>query len=260
MRKITYLRTVSPRQNIIKTFLFEGLALATSWPTLLLEVFLRRNFGERYFNMASAVGVGILLCVFPFVGHSAYGRFADENAATGWGWFLWHYLSWYAFVGVFIFRANLRRSEITRSRSTFDFGRFSLSTGKIHPYFYTVTMFGKKLTPRQIEIFGEPAPFFLAGLVLAVIGQRLGLLWIACGLGYSLNYMAAYHEGDSKILDIIDDMIVNEETERIVMGEEDNDKGIRFYARRPSTEEMRRKLANQLVKENGNSQGPIIAS
>ena len=72
---------------------------------------------------------------------------------------------------------------------------------------------------RTVECWLEPAPFFLAGIVLAAFGQTLGWLLMFSAAVYAVSYVEAYKDGDNHVMDIIDDMIKNKQDAQSFMDE-----------------------------------------
>ena len=54
MTKNLYYRTVFMRVNSIKEIILGFFLAIASYPRMLLEVFTRKNMGERYFSLATA--------------------------------------------------------------------------------------------------------------------------------------------------------------------------------------------------------------
>ena len=241
MKKNIYYSTVFKRMNNLKTFIYSLFYNIASWPRLVMEVFLRRDMGERYFNIASALTVFAILALIPFIEYSFLFRFywtvIMENKV------------WYLFTGAYLFFSILRTIETRRNPSVFDFGKYSFSTGSIHEFFYNLTIRGKEPSVRAIEIFYEPLAFFIGGLLLVIFGQSIGLVLLFCSIVYSLSYAAAYHIGDNLVMNIIDEMIVNEATEKWLIQDKDpsSSTGFKFYAHKPSKENLRQKLYDNIV-------------
>ncbi|HYF32507.1 MAG TPA: hypothetical protein VD993_15390 [Chitinophagaceae bacterium] len=255
MKVNLYFRDVLQRRNRIKKFILDLFLSLASYPRLALEVFIRKNFGERYFSMASAITVAFLMAIIPSIANWIYNLFPhqyetweDYQAAQN-GAGLWSsYTTWYLFIIVFLVFSWKRMREIERSPSVFDFGKFSLYSGDIHPAFYNLRLFGKKMDVRQIETLLEPALFFAIGFALSLMGQKLGTLLIVCSIFYAIGYIAAYKSSDDFMMDKIDEMIMNEAMQDVfVEGQENHAKGVRFYMRRPNAKEDREKLADQIV-------------
>lgn len=173
MKKNLYYRTVFKRSNPIKEAILGFFFAFCSWPRLLLEVFLRKNMGERYFSFSNAIIMSAILGWLPFLYSQAMSRFfgSDDSAIL----FL-RFTSWYVFLAGFLYMCYLRQQEIYRLPSVFDFGRFSLTAGEIHPQIREFEIGGKKPDTRLIETLVEP------GCVLSLVlrspswGNPSGLL------------------------------------------------------------------------------------
>lgn len=219
-----------------------------SWPRLLLEVFLRKNLGERYFSLSTAVVMTVLLALTPIVfqqiTHRLFGSF-------GWGPFIGFFGSWYLFLAAFLYMCQRRHEEIKRLPSVFDFGRFSLSTGQIDPSLLKITINGHLIDVRIVETVIEPSIFFVLGFVLFMTAQPIGVVLMLSALCYSFSYVGAYHQGDHFIMDKIDEMICNEEmVNAFVEGREASEtRGVQFYGRRPADPDTRRKLVDNFMDE-----------
>ncbi|MBD2704700.1 hypothetical protein IC229_28955 [Spirosoma sp. BT702] len=163
---------------------------------------------------------------------------------------LWHNLSWYVYLGFYLVMCLKRHDEIKREPGVFDFARYSLSAGYIHPRFLMTQLNGKPVNIRTIETLLEPALFFFIGIGLCILGQKLGILLIVCSLVYSISYQAAYHQGDNFVMDKIDEIICNEElVKAFVDGRDPSEtRGFNFYGRRPADPETRRQLAETFVE------------
>lgn len=248
MQKNLYFRTFYKRQNKVKMFILNLFLELSSYPRLVLEVFFRKNMGERYFSVAAAATVAVILALIPVIGDvfTAMLPRALRGMTGGYGkqesHFWAHYTTWYLFLAAFVYYSYQRYKEVKRNPSVFDFGRFSLTPGDIYPGFYDLRLFGVMPNTRAIETVYEPMAAFLAGLFLTMIGQNVGGLLMLCGVIYALSYSAAYHKGDHFVMDTIDERIMNEEMENAFVGGTEA-RGVRFYARKPSHEELRRKVA-----------------
>jgi len=247
MKRNLYYRTVHKRSNRIKEFFLGLFSAISSGPRLLLEVFIRRNFGERYFSFSGAIILTFILALLPIAAAFGFNILLNwlggGEAYTG-GTFLLRYLTWYVFLAAFMYMAIQRRNEIKRLPSVFDMERYSLSTGVIHPAFGNVIIRGKKVDTRVIETLLEPLFFFTIGAVLWVFGQAVGILIISCSIIYSLSYVADYRTGDHFVMDKIDEMILNKALVKAFVDGKDGDqtKGFRFYGRRPADPDIRREV------------------
>ncbi|PSR55786.1 hypothetical protein AHMF7605_25625 [Adhaeribacter arboris] len=246
MKKNLYYRQVFRRRNYIKELLLDFFLSVASMPRLLLEVFLRKNMGERYFSPFVASFVFVVFFFFPYAMGGMFGSYGDTLPEI-----IKDNVSWYLFLAAYAAGCFFRWQEVIRLPSVFDFARYSLSAGRIHPIFYAIRIGGKPVDKRGIEIILEPAPFFLIGLLLLWMDQRVGMLLITSSIVYSLSYIAAYHKGDDFIMDKIDEMICNEELVSAFVDELDasQTRGVHFYGHKPADPGTRRQLAKAFIEE-----------
>lgn len=244
-RKVNlYYSTIYKRQNGFKMF-FLGLAYSvSSYPRLIMEVFIRRSMGERYYNLGAALFIGIILTILPLALTAGFAGMSTGEIAS-------KYLSWYTFFAAFFYFNSIRYREIKREPSVFDFGKFSMSTGYSLPFFRTITLFGKRANPRSIAIIYEPGLFVIGGFLLYLLGQQLGILCMVCGVIYSLSYMAAYKMGDEFVMDQIDQMICKEEMyDSFVLSRmPEETRGFNFFGRGPQDEGQREDLMDSFFAD-----------
>lgn len=239
-----YFHVVYRRTNILADGLLHIMQMLLSWPCLIVEVFLRSHMGRRHFSMVSAILAFALLIVIPVV----VARMGSMGyyGGGGFGYILGKNATWYAFALAFLGFSFYRRKEIGSKTSEYDYGHFSLSSGESLPLFDRLENYGLKVNPRRTAIFYEPAVFLIAGLLLAVMGQAVGLLLMFCGLCYSWNNVLAYRRGDDFILDKIDEAICKEELAANFLGEKkaSQSRGFNFYGFRPGNPDLRRKIVD----------------
>ncbi|MBS1585841.1 MAG: hypothetical protein JSS82_09890 [Bacteroidetes bacterium] len=262
--KNLYYRTMYGRTNALKTFVFGVLASVSSYPRLVMEVFIRKNMGERYFNLMSAITVAVLLAVIPVIpnpfSYFSYSRYSEYAGSPDGSSFSWaHYFTWYAFLAAFLYFSYLRYKEVKRNPSVFDFAKFSLYSGDINPAFFKVQIPGVNTTVRNVQTLIEPAAFFLAGLVLWMVSQKLGMLFMVCAVIYSASYIYSYMQGDNFVMDKIDEIILNGEMkESFVEGMDDGKNGVRLTAKIPDTPELRRQILPLMMEETEEKEKEII--
>ncbi len=253
-KKSIYFRKTFRRQNTLLEMILTLSMSLCSYPRLIIEVFIRKNFGERYFNLASAITVGIVLFIIPLL--SLPGRSAET-----WIDVLKTNFLWYAYLAAFAFFSRKRWIEVRRNPSVFDFGTYSLSAGEGYNFFFTLKPGDVPATPRSVEIFWEPILFFISGIALLAMGQSLGLLLTVSSIIYSLSYMAMYKMGDDFIMDLIDNKIMADMTRNIIVlnhGPEKT-KGARFYGRKPQDPALREIIANEMI-EDDDDEAPLTAA
>lgn len=249
-------RTGLQRENLFARRILMFFLLIASYPRLLLEVFIRRNFGERYFSLASAICVLILLSLFPALADSPsdlLGLIVSQGDFTGseephsfWG----QYATWYLFLAAFAVFSYKRWQEVKSLPSVFDFERYSLDSGEVHPFFFTLPVYGKREQIRTIEIFYEPAVFFFAGLLMRFIGQPVGGLLLISSICYALGYKAAYWLGDNEIMDRIDDIIRFKQLKNIIIhkARPSETQGLQFRGRLPNNPDKAEMLADTIIR------------
>jgi len=280
MKKNLYFRSVYKSTAALEDAVVGVILRALAFPRTLLEVFIRKNLGERYFSMSIAIMLVLVLAYVPIgllpylkaislLGESAASSVGQFNSMTDlntlieqqqfqhggrrfdWGDFFLHELSWYFFLGAFFYMCLQRQKEIKRLPSVFEMGRSSFDPGEIHPRFWTVEWKNRKTDLRMIETVLEPLFFFLIGLGLIFLQQTVGYLIVLSSFGYWLNYRLAYYQGDHFIMDTIDEMIFSEEKATAFILDKDpkDTRGVRYYGRKPADPNTRRKLAETFEEE-----------
>ena len=250
MKKNLYFRTSVRRDNLLSNLIMDTALKCASYPRVLIEVFIRRNFGVRYFSVGTVIFVAVLLAVIPVIGdrlsHLVHQEYYGGSHSSADFWL--HYGTWYLYLAAFLYFSFRRWVEIQYKPGVFDFARYGLYSGDIHPRFFTLHPLGHKPSVRAVEIFYEPAIFFLAGLVLWFLGQKLGVLLMVSSVFYGLSYAGAYKKGDDFVMAKIDEMILNEEYEdAFVNGNYNNARGARYYISRPNDAYLRQRLKDAII-------------
>jgi len=231
----SYYEAVFRRPSVFKEVVLGFFFSCCSLPRLVLEVFLRRNMGERYFAMGTAIIIAMVTWFY-----AALLILAGVLLERVW---VWTYMSLglIAFPLVFLYYARQRQQEIDQLPSVFDFKRFSLATGKTLSFFDRYTTDRRKLT----TIY-EPAAGFIIGFALLFIIQiPLAVMLMTCSITYSLSYLAAYHQGDNFLMDQIDQRICAEDladTFRLNLPY-DQTRGAEFFGYQPEDPAQRQRMA-----------------
>jgi len=257
MKKNLYFREQVRRENHIKNFIYDTAMSLASYPKACLEVFIRSNPGERYFSLAANLSVAFILIVLPLGLHKLpflsdfganYNSFQEYNEAHAFGWsFLWHYASWYAYIVVFLIFTRRRWLEVRRNPGVFDFTKYTKYAGNIDLRFFNFHPLGLQPSIRSVECIYEPAAFFVAGIALSLLGQRIGAMLMVSSIVYGLSYAALYKQGDNFIMDKIDEQIINEGFEDTFVKDHFNDPRGRFHMDKPRDENLRRKLRDSII-------------
>lgn len=247
MKKNLYYQTVFARRNVIGEAILNFFLSICSYPRLVIEVFIRRNMGERYFTLASAITVGVILFIIPFV-LPAYSYMPAKDIIT-------HNILWYLFIVAYGYFSFLRYKEIRRNPSVFDFGRYSKSDGELLPVFKKA-----KFNIRQIEIYIEPLPVLALGLLLLLLEQYLpGLLFSLCAIIYSLSKAAQYNRGSHFVMDKIDELLCNQDLRIDFLGKgaEQSEHGFKFRHYIPDDPEQRGELYNSFFSHDDEPDAPM---
>jgi hypothetical protein len=242
MEQRTYYRDVLQRKGALSEKIASIINGICSYPRLLLEVFIRRNFGQRYFSMLHVWIVTLFCGSIPLLtGKLFFKRLHGMDDV------IQHFWDWYLFLGLFLVFSFIRRSEIKSDPEVKDFSKYSLYEGDVANFFWNLG--GRAWSPRQVETLLEPGAFFLIGLVLLFIGLPVGGLILVSSVMYSFGYSIAYNQGDHYILDLIDQKLLNKALmQTFVEGEKDY-KGFRFRGLRPVDENLRQELIKEMVEE-----------
>ena len=252
MKKNLYYQTVFQRSHFFRDVFTDFMLAISSWPRIVLEVFTRKNFGERYFSFSRTIKIAVILALLP------YWKVSSELMAVSWAGgdfntslFLKIYLTWYIYIVLFILASIKRLNEVKHLPSVYDFKRFSLSSGEINSHFFNFKLFGKEPSIRTVETIIEPGFFVAMGLILSFLGQPIGTLILWCAIIYALSYMAAYRKGDHFVMDKIDEMICNEEmVESFVNDKKPEDtRGFKMMGGKPDDPELRRKVVTRFFED-----------
>lgn len=278
MKKNLYFHSVYPRKNAFKEFCYRIFLSASSQPRLMLEVFIRKNFGERYFSITAATSIAIFLIAVPFTvifgGSTAYLLLRDtaylstsiNSDSKFWDLMfliVTKFATWIAFTVYFIITCIKRYKETRRNPSVYDFSKYSLYSGDVSPQIqmlrlnFRFKLFNKEFivdienNPRTLRIFYEPAIFFIAGLLLMIFGQLIGYVIFYCSIIYSLGYIGAIHKSNKYILDIIDDIILSRQAKEAFINDKDprETNGVEYICKKPNNKDLRANVASQFEQE-----------
>lgn len=249
MKKNLYYREMFRRRNVIKEALLNLFMGLTSFGRLIIEVFIRKNMGRRYFKFSGAILTALGLFIVPFLPVLfSFARSYGERL-TFWGT-IKEYWIWYVFIGIFLYFSYLRYKDVKRIKVQFDMEHFSLSSGDTLPFYLNLKFNGKPFSVRVLEIFIEPLPFFIGGIFLLLIGFKLlGALFIFSAIIYCISYSRAYMIGDNFIMDKIDEVICNQQLSQTFVRDEPASKGFRFYGEKPESEDFREETFKQFFED-----------
>ena len=223
-------------------------------PRLLLCVFVRKNFGERHFNIASALILGLILFL-PFIAY-AIGL---QHAAPFLAWIEFFNFSWLLFIAAFIFASYKHHKTQGFKLTEYDFDKYSQYQGtEIIPWKKVLGRFNinPKLMPILKETLFEPAIFFFIGIILTIIPptRAVGITLIISSIVYGLSYLTAYWKARIFMLAKNDERIFNEDIAKIFLKDADipdlpHNTRIQPPPIMPQTKEQRRGIYDQMMVE-----------
>jgi len=241
-----YYRVFYKRTSIVQEMSLFVFVFVISWPRILLEVFVRKNFGERYFSLLKAFLISIVLFFIP-ISIDAITRSGGKSIIA----IIFSNITWYLCQAAFLYFCFKRRKEIKRLPGVWDLAKFTHYNGDIDQRFYNVRIKDKEITRRLICTLIEPAFFFIIGLVFSLFLQKIGVLILFCSVCYSLGYVGEYIRGDHFIMDTIDKMISNEElVNSFVDGQRPEEtRGFETFGRKPTDATFRRRMAETFFED-----------
>lgn len=236
-----YYRETFQRTNAIKDAILSSFIGSTSACRLILEVFIRKKMGFRYFRFSGAILLAIKLSIIPFMPRFLSLFWPMDFGYSFWGTFK-EFFIWYFFIMVFLYFSFQRYKETKYLKKNFSFEFFGKSSGELLPFFTDLRYKDKPLSNRTLEIFIEPLSFFIGGIVLIIFGQKLlGGLFIFSAIVYCISYARAYEIGDNFIYDAVDEMIVNEELQNFFLTGQPTQRGFTFRGDTPESKADREK-------------------
>lgn len=237
------------RTNHAREFIISFFMLGASGGSAIVEVFLRKKFGERYITLAQSIGLFFLLNI-GYIWLDNLFRFRID----GGGVFM------FIFSCAFLVFAIIHRLEISRYGTAYDFKRFSLSDGEIAPFWYKII--GRKIgfikvNHYLVTVLLEPAIPIIVGVLFTMIPftRPVGVVLIICGFFFGANNFSKAQQGRNWVLDNIDKKISNEMKYDVFIGRKPkkDTKGIYLPIELPEDEKTRKSLYNLVEDSFGQS-------
>ncbi|GAB3514272.1 hypothetical protein [Emticicia fontis] len=224
----------------------------------LTYAFTRKNLGERRFSFDLSVFICIVLAIIPIALGPELHKYSILNSGDwrdlkklnhfSYAAFILDNITWYIYLGLFIFNAYKRKLEIDRLPSVFELARHTRSKGEINERITNLKWMGRPFTNTEIEILVEPGLFLILGILLIFFHQLIGyvivIFSLICALSSKIeNVLATY-----KIMDIMDGIISGEETERIVIDlkQPKDTRGASFPGKLPKDRDVRKRVVNYM--------------
>ncbi|WKN45373.1 hypothetical protein [Tunicatimonas pelagia] len=249
---------------MLRPILYGFILILSSWPSLLIEVFTRRKFGERHFSVGSCLtAVGIMLFFMVFVPDWQVPLLRDLGYSVQYsdvrGWTVSKVLI--VMYGIAVMLISLyHKYDILKKGQTMNSERYSKSEGIAFLYWYR--LFGRLPTwvrewcpmdEMTLRRYYEPITAFLIGLVFFLIPftTMFGFVIMICGGLYFWRSYVKYALGYHAMLDMMDDMILAEELEDVITEDEPvgDHRGVFVLAPKPNNPNLREDLYEAMRQE-----------
>jgi len=224
------------RSNFVMEMFLGIFMIFASHASAIVEVFLRRRFGERYITLAQSIGLFLAIIILYSWADNIFDGQLDSP-----------FLLIFAFV--FLGFSIWHRLEIKRYGTTYDFKRFSLSDGEIAPFWWKIIgkkYLGIKVTSYLVHVLLEPAIPVVIGFLLMSnkYTYTLGALLFLCGIIFGFRNFSKAQQGRNWVLDNIDKKISNEMKYDVFIGRKpkNDTKGVYLPIELPEDEETRQAL------------------
>ena len=207
-KRNVFIETHSGRNNVIITLIYIFLGSIASLGASIVEVFLRKKFGERYLTLSLSI---IIFLAMNF----AYDYLAMIAVAMGARISRDGEVFLFIFSLIYLGLSIMHRLEIRKYGTTYDFNRFSLSDGERAPFWRKII--GKKflkikVTSYLVSVLLEPFIPIIIGLLMLPFefSSIVGAILIFSGICYALKNFGMAQSGRNWVLDNIDKRITNE--------------------------------------------------
>lgn len=238
-----FITVTAGRKSVITNLAKDLLFALSSYPSYIIEVFLKKNMGERYFTFSIAVTISLAM-LFPW-----FFRGSIMRDFLG--------LPWLLFTLAFLVMSIRRRMEIKRFGFAYDFDRFSYSDGEKLHFLYNIV--GNKIgsitiTRYLVLVLIEPAIPILIGLLLMLSSYTfpVGFLIFSCGILFCYRSVMKAYAARDIILDMIDEQITAKWNHDVIMEEKPQSQtaGLHFPIDLPESKTFRQNFVNSINDDN----------
>lgn len=235
MKAHQYFRRIQPFNAFITPIIFASVLALTLFPARVVEVFLRKNFGERYYNLEIPIILFIMM-FWPVV----YTLYHDVES---------YYNSFFGLFALIFLGVSIKRyREIEKTQQLFDDSKYSYYSGDMHPKWSWLEKKFPKLdvSSYKIERFLEGLVFILIGMVLMIFpfSFSVGFLLAFCGLAYLIQIHFRYLASRHMVLDRIDEKIINEQLYNAFVNDRppEDTQGFRWSGSKPGDRALREEV------------------
>jgi hypothetical protein len=195
--------------------------------------------GERYFSISLA----IIMVLLVFLTYGFLPGYVQREMDK----------SWMLFMLIFIIAALIRRFEIKKFGSTYNYDRFSYTDGEQLDFLnglYGREYLGIKINQFILYVFIEPLLPLLTGILFSLIPftRSAGIFILICSVSFAIRNFLKAHAARSYVLDIIDEHLAQEwKYDAIVEGKPKSEtKGIGLPIDLPPSRDLREDLSKSL--------------
>ncbi len=227
------------RVNFVFDFILSLMSALSSYPSSIVEVFMRKSFGSRYFTLATNLTVFAILIFISFkISNQAGFKYA---------------VSLFLFALAYLGMAIKHRLEIKKYGTAYNFERFSKSNGLMHPRLLGLIdkeFYGIKINKYIVSVYLEPVVPFLIGAVLSLSFYTLtvGIILMISGFLFGFRNFVKAHTARQWLLDQIDEQICARHDRGVLMDERPPQEtaGLDFPITLPPQMELRKHLVNSM--------------
>jgi hypothetical protein len=250
-KRNVFIETHGGRNNVIIALVYMFLGSIASFGASIVEVFLRRKFGERYLTLSLSI---IIFLAMNF----AYDYLAMIAVAMGARISRDGETFLFIFSLIYLGLSIMHRLEIRKYGTTYDFNRFSLSDGERAPFWRKII--GKKflkikVTSYLVSVLLEPLIPVIVGLLMLPFefSSIVGAILIFSGICYALKNFGMAQSGRNWVLDNIDKRITNEVQYDVFIGRKPKSetKGVYLPIELPEDEATRLALYKSVEDSTG---------
>lgn len=251
-KRNVFIETHQGRGNAVLALVFAVFGFFLSAASSIVEVFLRKKFGERYLTLSQAIILFILMNIayssLEIISIMIFRERLGRNGET----FL------FIFSCIYLGFAIKHRLEIRKYGTAYDFKRFSLSHGLRAPFWRKIIgkkYIGIRVTNYLVSVLLEPAIPVLIGLLFIPFEftRTVGVILMFSGVCFGVKNFQMAQMGRNWVLDNIDKKITNEMKYDVFIGRkpQSETKGVYLPIELPEDEATRLALYNSVEDTTG---------
>ncbi|MGB3464543.1 MAG: hypothetical protein WBA74_04705 [Cyclobacteriaceae bacterium] len=202
-----YLQRTLPMKAFIHPATILIVMIIVMIPARVVEVVIRKNFGERYYSLKAGLLPVVVLILYPL---GLYQAYKSGNTEVQMDWF--YILFLLAYIGC----AIKRKMEISYELHSFDDSKYSYYAGDQLSLWKKYALKIPRVFPKEsfsynVERAYEGGLFIAVGIVFVLVSfsRIVGGVMVVCGIMYIIHAYNRYKLSRYMILDKIDEKILN---------------------------------------------------